>query len=162
VKTRAERPHDGPCVREVNLLAFEHEEEARLADELREGGHARVSLVAEEGRAGVFGHVLYGEVSVGGALRALAPVAVVPGRLRMGVGSARTRAGAKACAAAGFDAVFVPGEAGFYSRFGFSSESARDFETPCPKECFMAPELSEGSLEGVLGRVEHPSPFGGS
>ena len=62
---RPESPEDRDAIREVNRLAFGGEAESRLVDDLRAGGHARVSLVAEEGGR-VVGHT--GEVV--GALRA--------------------------------------------------------------------------------------------
>lgn len=162
MRVRAEKPGDEAAIHEVNRLAFERDDEANLVDALRDGGYARLSLVAEEDGE-IVGHVLFCEVSAGGVSRslALAPVAVVAGRQRAGIGSAVIRAGIKTCADEGFDAIFVLGEPKFYSRFGFSTEKANTFDTPYPKEYFMALELGYGSLDVASGSVEYPPPFGG-
>lgn len=71
------------------------------------------------------------------------------------------RIGLGACAAAGYDVVFVLGDPRYYSRFGFSSERARSLDFPYPKETFMALELCPGALAGVAGKVVYPPPFEG-
>ncbi len=58
VAVRAERPGDYAAVHEVHRLALGQEDEARLVEALREGGHVRLSLVAEDGGR-VIGHVLF-------------------------------------------------------------------------------------------------------
>jgi putative acetyltransferase len=161
VNIRREKPGDEAAICEVNRLAFERDDEAKMVDELRDGGYVRLSLLAGEDEE-IVGHVLFSEVSAEGVSKALAlaPVAVVPGRQGEGIGSAMIEAGIKTCADEGFDAVFLLGEPGYYLRFGFSSEAASRFDTPYPEEYFMALEL--GSLGGVSGSVEYPPPFGGS
>src|SRR5436190_9240659 len=120
---RHEAAADHEAVRHVNRLAFGGEDEARLVDALRSGGHSRVSLVAEvEGR--VVGHVLFSEVPIltdGGTVAALslAPMAVLPDFQRRGVGSALVREGLEVCRA-GHRIVVVLGHPAFYPRFGFS------------------------------------------
>ncbi len=164
---RAEKPGDEAAIYEVNRLAFERDDEAKLVDALRDGGHVRLSLVAEkengEGVHEIVGHALFSEVSADGLSKALAlaPVAVAPDWQSAGIGSAMIEAGIKASAAEGHDAIFVLGEPEYYSRFGFSTESAKNFDTPYPKEYFMALELADGSLGGASGKVEYPPPFGG-
>jgi hypothetical protein len=77
---RAEKPGDVPAVREVNCLAFVREDEARLVDDLRNGTHARISLVARR-EDKIIGHVMFSSLSIEterGSVEALAPVAVVP------------------------------------------------------------------------------------
>jgi putative acetyltransferase len=168
MRIRAERPGDEAAIREVNRLAFGRGDEANLVAALRDGGHIRVSLVAEvedegEGVCEIIGHVLFSEVSAEGLPKvlALAPVAVAPDWQGVGIGSAMIEAGVKASAAEGHDAIFVLGEPAYYSRFGFSTEAARNFDTPYPKECFMALEFADGSLGGASGRIEYPPPFKG-
>ena len=51
--------------------------------------------------------------------------------------------------------VIVLGHAGYYPRFGFSSEKARSIESPFPPEAFMAAELSPGALDGIRGKVRY-------
>src|SRR5689334_9340325 len=60
---RPETTADHEAIREVNRTAFAGEDEARLVDALREGGYARLSLVAEEeGR--VVGHILFSALTI--------------------------------------------------------------------------------------------------
>jgi predicted N-acetyltransferase YhbS len=86
VTVRAETPQDLEAIREVNRRAFGQEDEARLVDALRDGGYARVSLVAEEGGQ-VVGHILFSDLPIltqTGTRHALvlAPMAVLPDRQR--------------------------------------------------------------------------------
>jgi putative acetyltransferase len=71
---RPESTADHPAVREVNRLAFGGEDEVLLVDALRDGGYARVSLVAEvDGQ--VIGHILFSDLPIttpGGQVEALA------------------------------------------------------------------------------------------
>ena len=100
IVVREETPEDLEAVREVNRRAFEKEDEARLVGALRDGGYARVSLVAEDGGR-IVGHVLFSDlpsVTQAGTLHALAlaPVAVFPELQRQGIGSRLIREGLRA------------------------------------------------------------------
>ena len=162
---RDETGDDREAIREVHRLAFGGDAEARLVDALRDGGYARVSLVAEEsGR--VVGHILFGTLPIEtprGTVEAmaLAPLAVVPDRQRRGIGSALTRAGLLACARLGQRIVLVLGHPEFSPRFGFSTERARHLVSPYAGPAFMALELVPGALEGLDGEVRYPPPFQG-
>ncbi|HEY8504278.1 MAG TPA: GNAT family N-acetyltransferase, partial [Gemmataceae bacterium] len=164
--TRPETPADREAVRRVNRLAFGRDDEADLVDALRDGGFARVSLVAEVGGE-VVGHILFSELPIRtdrGTVPALAlaPLAVLPGYQRRGVGSALVRAGLEACRKAGHRIVLVLGHPGFYPRFGFSAKLAEPLASPFGGgEAWMALELAPGALAGVTGRAEYPPPFGG-
>jgi putative acetyltransferase len=150
-----------------NRLAFGGgEAEARLVDRLRDGGFARVSLVAElNGR--VVGHILFSELPVmtrqGTVVPALAlaPMAVLPEFQRQGIGSALVRTGLERCRElGGYGVVFVLGHLDFYPRFGFLADLARSVESPYAGEHFMAVELEPGAMAQLKGgRVEYPSPF---
>lgn len=160
---RPESIDDLEPVRNVHRSAFGREAEALLVDRLREGGFARVSLVAEvEGR--VVAHILFSDLPIVTAERiivasALAPMAVMPQQQRRGIGSALVRAGLDACRAAGWQAVLVLGHRGFYPRFGFSAGLARQIEGPYSGDDFMAIELVPGVLRHIRGRVKYPRPF---
>src|SRR5215203_5315791 len=88
---RPESPEDRDAIRTANRLAFGQDDEATLVDALRDGGHARVSLVAEADGE-VVGHILFSDlpivtpVGTVGAL-SLAPMAVLPAQQRRGIGS---------------------------------------------------------------------------
>jgi putative acetyltransferase len=163
---RPERASDLPAIRGVNRLAFGRDEEARLVDALRDGGHVRASLVAEvDGR--VVGHVLFSDLTIVTTIGkvealalALAPLAVIPSHQRRGIGSKLVREGLRACAKAGHRIVIVLGHPEFYPRFGFSAKLAERLESPFSGPAFMAIELVPGTLEGVEGGVRYPAPFG--
>jgi putative acetyltransferase len=115
---RAETYGDETTIREVNRMAFGRDDEGRLVDALRARGHARVSLVAEEGGR-LIGHILFSElpiVTARGVVEALAlaPLAVIPDFQRQGNGSALVREGLKACREQGHRIVVVVGDPGFY------------------------------------------------
>jgi len=162
---RIETPIDHEGIREVNRLAFGRNDEASLVDALRNGGYVRISLVAEVDRL-VVGHVLFSELSILSEAvtfpaLALAPMAVSPEYQRQGIGSQLIRRGLDTCRGEGHRIVVVLGHPNFYRRFGFSSELARQFDSPFSgKASFMAMELVAGALNGVSGRVQYPPPLG--
>lgn len=164
VIVRPETAADRPAIREVNRLAFGRDDEANLVEALREGGHVRISLAAEEaGR--IVGHVLFGELPIEtevGTVEALAlaPLAVVPERQRRGIGSLLAREGLRMCAEVGHRIVVVLGHPTFYPRFGFSADKASRLKSPFSGPAFMAIELAPGALDGVDGEVRYPPPFG--
>jgi putative acetyltransferase len=163
--TRAESGPDRDVVRNVHRLAFRREDEGALVDALRDGGHGRVSLVAEIDGA-VVGHVLFSEVTVltgAGTERALslAPLAVLPGFQGQGIGSALVRAGLQACRDQGHRVVIVLGHPHYYPRFGFSAKLAQPLASVFgARDSWMAAELVPGALAGLVGWVEYSPPFG--
>lgn len=161
---RPETTADHAAIRQVNRLAFGREGEARLVDDLRDGGYARLSLVAEEDGQ-VVGHILFSDlptVTPGGMVPALAlaPMAVIPSHQRRGIGSMLVREGLLACRDAGHRVVVVLGHPEFYPRFGFSAKLAERLESPFTGPAFLALELVPGALEGVEGEVRYAPPFG--
>src|SRR6185436_18820593 len=93
VQIREERPEDIAAIRQVNTLAFGQDQEARIVDALRSNGAALLSLVATLDGV-IAGHIMYSSVSIGPFTGAgLAPMAVVPGHQRQGIGSALVKAG---------------------------------------------------------------------
>jgi putative acetyltransferase len=165
VDVGAERPDHIQGIREVNRQAFGREDEAHLVDALRDGGYAHLSLVAEEGGR-VVGHILFSDLPIitgAGTVPALAlaPMAVLPGFQRQGIGSALVRRGLDECRRQGHRIVVVVGHPHFYPRFGFSSKLAASLAAPFSgQESFLALELVPGALEGVAGRVQYSPPFG--
>jgi putative acetyltransferase len=164
ITLRVETLEDVEAIREVNRQAFGQEDEARLVDDLRDGGYARLSLVAQEGGL-VVGHILFSDLPIvtqTGTLHALAlaPMAVLPARQRQGIGSRLVREGLRACAEAGHRIVVVLGHSNYYPRFGFSAQLAERLKSPFSGPSFMALELVPGALAGGTGEVRYPPPFG--
>jgi putative acetyltransferase len=91
---------------------------------------------------------------------ALAPMAVLPGYQRQGIGGRLIRYGLDKLRGLGERVVIVVGHPGYYPRFGFSTERARSLENPFPPDAFMALELSPGALDFIRGRVRYPHAFG--
>src|SRR4051812_49361695 len=124
----------------------------------------RLSLVAEQAGA-VVGHLLFSRLPIetsSGTVEALAlaPMAVLPGHQRQGIGSQLIRDGLAVCRERGHRIVVVLGHAGYYPRFGFAAALAERLRSPFPGPHFMALELVPGALAGVEGEVRYPPPFG--
>jgi putative acetyltransferase len=164
ILVRFEGVQDREAVRQVNRLAFGQEAEGRLVDALREGGFARVSVVAEI-NGQVVGHILFSDLSVitetgTVAALALAPMAVLPDFQRQGIGSALVRRGLEICREQGYRIVIVLGHPDFYPRFGFSPKLTERLQSPYGGgPSFMAAELVPGALTGVVGKVVYSQPF---
>ena len=160
---RNEQREDRPGVRHVNTTAFDTSTEADLVDALRLQLNSLISIVAVENEA-VVGHILFSPVTLSSQpdmpIMGLAPMAVVPGRQRQGVGSALVRAGLDACRRSGVGAVVVLGHAEYYPRFGFVPASVFGLvsEYDVPDEVFMAIELEPAGLRGKSGTIAyHPA-----
>ncbi len=155
---RAETTKDHPAVAALTAAAFGQPGEAELVAALRRTGEALISLVAEDW-AGVCGHVLFSRMRAEGAKAlALAPLATAPGRERRGVGSALVHAGLEVAKASGFDAVFVLGDPGFYSRFGFTAEAAAPFTSPYAGPHFQGLALTTAAA-AASGPLQHAQAF---
>ncbi|HSR68253.1 MAG TPA: N-acetyltransferase [Acidobacteriota bacterium] len=166
MKIRYQEEGDREAVRAVNEAAFETAAEADLVERLGEQARPLLSLVAEqEGR--VVGHILFTPVSLSGhpglRIMGLAPMAVLPGQQRRGIGSALVREGLRECRRLGAVAVVVLGHPRYYPRFGFdpSSRFGIDCEYEVPEEAFMVLELSAGALEGREGTIRYHEAFRG-
>ena len=79
--------------------------------------------------------------------------------LRQGIGTKLVEAGLERVARRGWGAVFVVGDPAYYGRFAFSKALAGAFETPYPRDYFMALELASGRLAGLAGEVVYAAPF---
>jgi len=145
----------------IKTLDYAHD----VIEKLRASGLKVVSLVAVEGDA-VIGHVLFSKLAVevdGRAVKAvsLAPLAVVPGRQRQGVGSKLTNEGLDMLRKKQFEAVIVLGHTTYYPRFGFTADLARHLASPFRgNPSFMGLELVPGALAGEKGCVTYPPAFG--
>jgi putative acetyltransferase len=160
---REEGSSDIESIRGVNIAVFERCAEANLVDGLRHSAAPLISLVAED-EGNVVGHVLFSPVTVVGGmsgpnLMGLAPMAVVPGRQRQGIGSRLVQEGLERCRRANVGAVVVLGHAEYYPRFGFvpASRVSLRCEYDVPDDVFMVRELHDGALKDVTGVIRyHP------
>jgi putative acetyltransferase len=169
---RPEIPSDHAPIHKLTASAFAdsklgHNGEADLIDVLRKSCKEFLSLVAvAKDENEVVGHILFTQAeSISETSRivgmGLAPMAVAPSHQRQGIGSSLIKSGITMLADRGCPFVVVLGHPDFYPRFGFSAELAQPLDSPFGGgEAWMAMELVPGALEGVVGRVEYPPPFG--
>ena len=164
VVVRPEALADCARIREVNVAAFGGTEEAEIVEALRRERAVLLSLVAVLDRV-IVGHILFSRMSIetaGGSIAAvaLAPLAVMPGQQRRGIGGKLITTGLEELRTMAERIVLVVGHADYYPRFGFSTARARALESPFRVDVFMALELSPGALDGIDGRVKYPAAFG--
>ena len=164
---RPETTSDIAAIRQVHAEAFGRSGEADLVDALRAAGALCVALVAVEGGR-VVGHIAFSPVviqddtSTHNAL-GLAPLAVLPGCQRRGIGSRLARAGLAACGKTPYGLVFVLGAPPFYGRFGFKSAKPLGitWEHGGAPDAFMVQALQTGALRGIRGAVAYRPEFDG-
>ncbi|MBD1910773.1 MULTISPECIES: N-acetyltransferase [unclassified Leptolyngbya] len=165
MEVRAEKPEDVEAIRQINMAAFGREDEANLVDQLR-GVSSTLSFVAVES-GHVVGHVFFSPVAIAGKcpdnllVLGLAPVAVLPGYQRQGIGALLIQQSLEECSRLGCKAVVVLGHPEYYPRFGFISakEKRLKCEYPIPNEAFMVLELEPDALENCVGTVKYRSEF---
>lgn len=133
---------DHAAIRALYHAAFDEPERDPVADLAiallaDESTSDTLSLVARDGEA-ITGHVAFSPIRELGHERnlafLLAPLAVVPDRQRLGIGSALVREGLRRLEAADVTAFLVYGDPGYYGRFGFGAETATRFRPPYPLE----------------------------
>ncbi|WP_078548597.1 GNAT family N-acetyltransferase [Litchfieldia alkalitelluris] len=165
---RSENEKDYAGIREVNIVAFNKENEAKLIEAIR-GSNLfipELSLVAVSEKQEILGHILFSEIILateGGEIPTigLAPMAVKPEYQNMGIGSALVKRGLDLCKTLGYSHVFVLGHPNFYPKFGFAASSLYGIESPfpVPEEVFMAIEIDKDSLSGLQGKIKYPPAF---
>ncbi len=155
---RDETPGDAGGVRDVLRAAFQGDVEAKLVDELRADGDIVLSLVAIDPKGGVIGYVAFPRLSVAEVpCIGLAPVAVAPEHQRRGIGKALIEQGMATLKQHGEKLVFVLGEPGYYTRFGFDPQAATPFASDYAGPYFMACRLAgDAPASGV---VRYPPAF---
>jgi putative acetyltransferase len=164
MEIRFEQASDVPHVREVSRAAFNASAEPNLVDALRLQCREVISLVADD-RTAIVGHILFSPVILDGAddlsAMALAPMAVMPARQRMGIGSALVTRGLDECRRRGVDAVFVVGHPEYYPPFGFTRASGFGItcEFDVADDAFMAIELRAAALRGRTGTIRYHEAF---
>jgi putative acetyltransferase len=166
ITVREEAPEDIGAIHSVNEAAFGRRQEADIVDALRARGAVTLSLVAVD-KERVIGHIMFSPVTVAsgasgfGAL-ALAPMAVLPGFQRKGIGSRLVRAGLEKCRAMGHEVVVVLGYPDYYPQFGFERAAPLGIECEyegVPDEAWMVLALQKGALKGRHGIVKFQPEF---
>lgn len=165
---REETPADVEAIHHVNASAFETDAEALLVDALRESGGLTLSLVAElDGQ--VVGHVAFSPVVVtrsdGTTVdgMGLAPMSVLPGHQRQGIGAQLIAGGIKRLRASGHRFCVVLGHSEYYPRQGFmrAVDHGIRWEHPGTEDSFFVRELTVDGLRGVSGVVRYRGEFEG-
>ena len=139
---RHERVDEIDAIRRLLIAAFGGPAEAKLVDGLREDGALALAPVAEDAGDAV-GYVAYSPLKSPSRALALAPLAVMPGRQREGIGAALIAEALRHVRAGGWGFVFVVGAPDYYGRFGFTPEAAAGFDCLYAGPYFMALQLSD-------------------
>ena len=165
LSVRRELPQDIDSIRYVNEQAFGQKQEANLVDELRNRGVVTLSLVAIT-LDDIVGHILFSPVTVNSETSSfeaitLAPMAVLPGYQKKGIGSQLVCAGIEECRVLGHEVVVVLGHPDYYPRFGFVPARPKGIECEfeAPDEAWMILEIREGALAGRRGTVRFQPEF---
>lgn len=163
ISIRTERASDIAAIYRVHVAAFPTADEARLVDMLRRHGDLTISLVAEIHEQ-IVGHISFSPVLVESWTDAralgLAPVAVLPGCQRRGIGKALIEAGMAACRRYGADLVVVLGEPAYYRRFGFRPAAVLGLDSEYDAgDAFMAMLLKPDVLPRGASLVRYSRAF---
>jgi putative acetyltransferase len=153
---RTESASDIIVIETVTAQAFfdaEHTShtEQFIVNALRNSGMLSVSLVAEIGGE-VVGHVGVSPVSISGGQNGwfgLAPVSVVPGCQRQGIGGQLVTQALKRLRTQAANGCVVLGDPKYYSRFGFKSEPMLVLPG-APPEYFQALSFGDPVPAGVV------------
>jgi putative acetyltransferase len=154
---RHEKASDRAAAHALVEAAFGRRDEADLVDRLREDGSVVLSLVAVDYNV-IVGHILLTRMDAPFTALGLAPLAVRPDRQRAGIGSQLVGAALDRVRAAGWQAVFVLGDPGYYRRFGFDPALARGFSSPYAGPHLMVLALT-GKLPVSAGAISYARPF---
>jgi putative acetyltransferase len=160
---RYARPADHPAIEAVLLAAFGRADEGGLVRRLRANEDVVFEMVAEEAGE-LVGHILFSRLWADRRelYAGLAPLAVLPGRQKSGLGSALVKTSLENAREFGCHGVLVLGDPAYYGRFGFSAEAAREVGAPYRGlAAFQALALEEGAFAGPMS-VSYPDAFGGA
>lgn len=167
MEIRPEKPEEFPEIYRLIQEAFRTArisdgDEQDYTDKLRAGAGylPELALVAVTGGR-IVGHIMFsrtvivGEGGVDTEALMVAPLSVALEYRGRGIGAALMEEGLRRAADAGFGIVFLAGDPGYYSRFGFVS-SARyglDNNLGIPDPNCLIREIAAGVLDGVKGTL---------
>lgn len=166
ITIRTEKAEDIAQVRKINEQAFETATEADIVDTLRQTCPNLLSLVAENGNY-IVGHILFSPATVNSCGQiiegmGLAPMAVLPGKQRQGIGSQLVKRGLEILREQGCPFVIVLGHPEYYPRFGFELASKHGLSSQwdgVPDEAFMVIVMDHASLQGVSSVAKYREEF---
>jgi len=165
ITIRDECEADHARVHEIQEAAFGQPGEANLVDVLRRSARPQLSLVAEID-GDLAGHVFLSPVTIENNPLAvecagLAPIGVDPSVQGIGIGAALMGESIRRCPDVGWQAVFLLGDPGYYSRFGFglAADSGFHFESEFFDSAFQIRELTPGILSSSSGWVHYHEAF---
>ena len=129
---------DSESIKKLHLAAFDNSEAKLIADFAVNLLHEKpttkiISLVAIDNEV-IIGHTAFSPVFLDSTNEhfgyILAPLAVLPGYQRNGIGSTIVKHGLDTISSLGGFMVFVYGDTRYYSRFGFTTDIAQNFTPP--------------------------------
>ena len=130
VTIRNEQESDLHNITLLHELAFKNIAEGKIVEELRKNKHLYLSLVCESENEGILiGHVAYSPITSDGKIigLGLGPVAVLPSFQDKKIGSLLIKTGNKIALEKKVERIFVLGDPGYYSRFGFSLAKKQNY-----------------------------------
>jgi predicted N-acetyltransferase YhbS len=165
VQIRPEKSEDYLKVTEVNSLAFEREDEAKLIERIRTSDRykSELSLVAELDNK-IVGHLMFSYIDLvdesATKVLALAPVAILPEYQKQGIGSLLIKTGLGIAGKTQAPMVIVLGNPNFYNRFGFSPAINYGIRSPfdVPDEYFMV-KFYIRNIQNYQGKIIYPAAF---
>lgn len=164
---RGERDADYDAIFEINKMAFDREDEAKLVNALRKTrnyvrGFSIVAILDEK----VVGHAIFTHAAIMNQGRkfnclALGPMAVLPELQRQGIGKKLVEEGILRAKENNFKAIIVLGHSEYYPKFGFVKASSKKIKTrfTALDENFMVLELNPNALKGISGIAEYAKEF---
>ena len=169
MEVRHERASDRAAIDALHLAAFgDHGRTVvllidRLRAHLTESNGLSLVATADDT---IVGHALFTRSLLDAPARlvevqVLSPLAVMPERQGLGIGSALIRHGLEAVAARNVPLVFLEGEPGFYSRFGFDRAVTQGFRKPSlriPDAAFQVAKLAAYE-SWMTGTLVYANPF---
>lgn len=127
----------------------------------------QLSLVAETDDERIVGYILLTKVEIvsetcAETSLAVAPLAVLPGFQKRGIGGMLLMEAHKRAASLGFGTAVVLGHKEYYPRFGYRKAIDFGIEFPfdVPHELCMIAELIPHAADGLSGMVRYPDVFG--
>ena len=158
VRIRPENTSEGTVIRNVLFHAYnDHQyserKEHRVVDALRHSDAHTLSLVAEDPKRGVVGHLSVSPVAINGedmGWYCIGPVGVLPEEQKKGVGTALLRRAVRTMDSMGAEGLVLIGNPAYSKRFGFRNDSRLTIPELQPEQVMILPlgkEVPTGIVE---------------